>query len=138
MSFTTETPEPTLVSVASLRASHALTAQRVYELLAAGAIRSVQLGRRRFVLRASVDDYVARLADQPVSFGRTPQPASAREIERKARQNAKVVPLVPDLRNSAHLPDTSPADVDGIRWITQAGMRQWVPKVIAEQNRRRT
>ncbi|WP_369053888.1 DNA-binding protein [Kineococcus terrestris] len=36
-----------------------------YKLLSEGQLRTVKLGRRRFVLAASVQDYITRLQEQP-------------------------------------------------------------------------
>lgn len=41
-----------------------ITTRYVYMLLEAGELQSVKIGKRRLVTVASIDDYVARLAEQ--------------------------------------------------------------------------
>lgn len=44
---------------------------KFYELLAAGELRSVRLGRRRLVVGGSIDEYIGRLQDQQVDVPTT-------------------------------------------------------------------
>jgi excisionase family DNA binding protein len=47
---------------------------KLYELIAAGELQTVKIGRRRFVVAASVDEYVDRLAREQRAD--TPAPAA--------------------------------------------------------------
>jgi hypothetical protein len=78
--------KPTLVSVDSLRQTHGLTSKRVYALLKPPPeIASVLIGRRRFIVLASVDAYVARLLAEPsaTSFRQSPNPHATRRRSRR-------------------------------------------------------
>jgi len=53
--------ERLLLSVVDAAQILSLSRSKVYELLAAGAIRSVRIGRSRRIPRSALDDYVADL-----------------------------------------------------------------------------
>jgi hypothetical protein len=89
-------PAPTLISVADMRPRFGFTPKRTYELLATGAIKSALIGRRRFIVLASVEDYIARLAETP-TYGRTPN---------QHPRTAKIVPLVPKSSTVEELSET--------------------------------
>jgi excisionase family DNA binding protein len=46
----------------------------VYDLIAAGEIKSFLMGSRRYIDAASVRDYIARRAAEPLTIRRSPQP----------------------------------------------------------------
>lgn len=123
-------PAPTLISVADMRPRFGFTPKRTYELLAAKAIKSVLMGRRRFIVLASVEDYIARLADEPV-LGRTPNQHVAR------RDGAAVVPLMTTEVSPPDLSSVGVLSVPGLRSI-QTGFGVPLRRVIAQQNLTRT
>ena len=55
--------ERLLLSVVDAAQILSLSRSKVYELLAAGAIRSVRIGRSRRIPRSALDDYVADLTE---------------------------------------------------------------------------
>jgi hypothetical protein len=93
-------PQPVLVSVKSLRASHGFTEKRVYQLERDGEIKFARIGGRTFVVRASVDALVARSSAQSAPRPMPPSPRRRRPSEgaaaalpapkaRAGRRNAK-------------------------------------------------
>jgi excisionase family DNA binding protein len=51
----------------------------IYDLLAAGEIKGFLMGSRRFIDAASVRDYLARRAAEPLSIRRAPKPRKHRK-----------------------------------------------------------
>jgi len=58
---------PLLLTVEEAAILLRLGRTRTYELVMAGSIRSVKVGRRRLVIRAGLDDFVARLLGEQES-----------------------------------------------------------------------
>ena len=56
-----ETHRPLLLSVAEVAMLLGVHRSTVYDLLAAGELRSTTLGRRRLIPRAALEEFVARL-----------------------------------------------------------------------------
>jgi len=54
----------------------------IYDLLAAGEIKGFLMGSRRFIDAASVRDYLARRAAEPLSIRRSPKPRHGRRVGR--------------------------------------------------------
>jgi hypothetical protein len=68
------------------------TRKRVYQLLAANEIKSALIGRRRFIVIATVHDYIGRRAADPI-LGRTPN-------QRVRRNDTEDVSPSPDVSES--------------------------------------
>lgn len=54
----------------------------IYDLLAAGEIRGFLMGSRRYIDAASLRDYIARRASEPLTIRRAPKPRTAPPAER--------------------------------------------------------
>jgi len=78
----TRCSEPELPPLGELLSMTVRTAMRVtgfskdciYDLLAAGEIKSFLMGSRRFIDAVSLRDYIARRAAEPLTIRRSPQP----------------------------------------------------------------
>jgi len=60
--------------------------QRVYDLIASGAIESVLIGQRRYIIVRSYLDYLDRLKHQQATEARRPSPNPRARIGRQAAQ----------------------------------------------------
>ena len=79
MSETLQVGPPVTISVEDAALLLGIGRTVTYRLVLGGELRSVKIGRRRLVIRASVEEYVARLENSAEPLGHHPSTVRMRQ-----------------------------------------------------------